>query len=79
MYLSGIKDLLKFVEYLRSISSAPWYRLTHSGDWIMVDIATPGARIEVFFYEDHVEYSVFNGTEDVLDDQEALLAMLKDS
>ena len=43
----------------------------------MVTITIIGARIEVDFFDDHIEYSVFRGSEDVLDDQHALFEMIR--
>lgn len=78
MKLSGIGDLIPFLRYLRGISAAPWYRLSSSQpDAVMVDIAVPGARVEVEFFADRVEYSVFTGTEDVRDDVDQLFALIE--
>ena len=44
----------------------------------MVEITLLGKRLEVDFFEDHIEYSVFSGNEDVLDDVPALIGMIKD-
>ena len=80
MQLTGIKDLLTFVQYLNDISGAPWYRLSHSRyDAIMVEIDMPGIRLEVEFLEDRVEYSVFEGDESVHDDQDRLFAILEEN
>jgi hypothetical protein len=34
--------------------------------------------VEVDFFEDHIEYSVFDGNEYVLDDQKALFDAIED-
>jgi len=34
--------------------------------------------VEVYFFEDHIEYSVFDGNEYVLDDQKALFDAIED-
>ena len=44
---------------------------------IMVTIALVGLRIEVEFFVDHLEFSVFKGNEDVNSDDEALIDLLK--
>jgi hypothetical protein len=43
----------------------------------MVTLALVGKRIEVDFFEDHVEYSIFTGDESVEDDVDKLLALTK--
>ena len=35
-----------------------------------------GVRLEVEFFEDHIEYSVFTGDESVLDDQKQLFDLI---
>ncbi len=77
MQLNGIKDLLSFLQHLRDLSGAPWFRLDYSRyDAVMVEIDMPGVRLEVEFFEDHVEYSIFEGSEDVLDDQARLFTLI---
>ncbi|WP_421724246.1 hypothetical protein [Bauldia sp.] len=78
MKLTGIKDLLKFIQHLNDISGAAWYRLSHDRyDAVMVSIDMVGVRLELEFFEDHIEYSVFEGDESVHDDQERLFALLE--
>lgn len=75
--LGGIKDLIPFLNYLDQ--NRIYYRLSHDrDDSIMVEITLLGKRVEVDFMEDHIEYSVFAGNEDVLDDVPALFAMIED-
>ena len=77
MQVSGIKDLLPFLQHLRDISSAPWFRLSYDRyEAVMVEIHMIGVRLEVEFFDDHIEYSIFEGNEDVLDDQERLFALI---
>jgi hypothetical protein len=47
-------------------------------DAIMVTFAFVGARVEVEIFSDHIEYSIFHGSEDVLNDQSSLVKMIKD-
>jgi hypothetical protein len=47
-----------------------------AADSVTVEIADPGYRIDVEFFDERVEYRVFKGTEDVLDDQEQLFALI---
>jgi len=75
--LRGIKDLIRFLNYLDHNKISYW--LSHDrSDSIMVEITLLGKRLEVDFFEDHIEYSVFSGNEDVLDDVPALIGMIKD-
>jgi hypothetical protein len=47
-------------------------------DSLMVTYTLLGARVELDFFEDHIEYSVFTGDEFVLDDQKALFDAIED-
>jgi hypothetical protein len=74
--LHGIKDLIPFLNYLDQNKVSYW--LSHDrDDSIMVEITLLGKRIEVDFMEDHIEYSIFYGNEDVLDDVPSLFAMIE--
>lgn len=77
MTLNGIKDLIPFLAFLDEKHVS--YTLSRErDDSIMVTTAVVGARIEIEFFDDHIEYSVFRGNEDVLGDQPALFKMLRD-
>ncbi len=79
MELKGTKDLLPFLQFLNDISERPWYRLEHSRyDTVTVEIDMPGTRLEIDFFDDHIEYSTFGGDESVLDDQERLFALINE-
>lgn len=74
--LDGIKDLIPFLNFLDKRKIFYW--LSHDRpESIMVEITRVGKRIEVDFFDDHIEYSVFEGNEDVLDDQEKLFRMIR--
>ena len=45
---------------------------------IMVTLALVGLRIEVEFFVDHLEFSVFKGSEDVDSDEKALMELIKE-
>jgi hypothetical protein len=47
-------------------------------DAITVAVDMPGVRLEVDFFDDHIEYSVFEGDESVFDDQERLFALIEE-
>jgi len=75
MELTGIRDLIAFLNHLRDSSIS--YTLAHDrADSVMVCYTLVGARIELDFFDDHIEYSVFTGDESVLEDQEKLFPMI---
>lgn len=77
MTLEGIKDLLPFLDWLDKKNVH--YTLSKlRPESIMASIHIIGKRIEVEFFDDHIEYSVFSGNEDVLDDVPALIGMIED-
>ena len=45
-------------------------------DAMMVEIHLVGIRLEVEFFDDHIEYSLFTGDESVEDDQKKLFDLL---
>lgn len=73
--LHGLSGLLAFLKYLQSRKI--WYTLAHlRDDSIMVTFTLVGYRVEVDFFEDDVEYSVFAGHEDVLTDEKELFSLI---
>jgi len=73
--LTGIRDLLPFLNHLKN--SSIFFRLEHQRpDSVMVCLTLVGKRIEVDFFDDHIEYSIFTGDESVLEDQEKLFGMI---
>ena len=77
MTLTGIKDLLPFVEFLRDRKI--WFRMDSlRHDAITVEIHLVGIRLEVEFFDDHIEYSTFTGDETVQDDQKKLFDILSE-
>ncbi len=72
----GMSGLLQFLKYLDA--NRIGYDLDHQrDDSIMVTLALVGKRIEVDFFDGHVEYSIFSGDETVEDDVDKLLGMIK--
>jgi hypothetical protein len=71
MKLTGLPDLLPFLLFLRK-SKISFTIECIRDDAIMVTFTVVGARIEVDFFDDHIEYSVFTGDESVEDDPEKL-------
>ena len=75
MTLNGIHDLLPFLNFLKDSSIS--FRLEHDrADSIMVCFTLVGARVELDFFDDHIEYSIFTGDEFVLEDQAKLFRMI---
>jgi hypothetical protein len=74
---NGIRDLIPFLNYLDKESIH--YRLDHlRDDSIMVSFTLVGARIELDFFDEHVEFSSFQGTEAVETDTELLARLIQE-
>jgi hypothetical protein len=71
-----IRDIFKFLAELRSLSIK--FKLRSSrDDSVAVDFTLVGCRVEVDFFDDHIEFSYFTGDEGVHDDW-ALMQQLLD-
>ena len=78
MQINGIKDILPFLNFLKK--EGIFYRLDHlRHDSIMVSFTLVGVRIELDFFEGHVEFSFFKGTEDVETDMGLLAELIKEN
>ncbi|WP_246155629.1 hypothetical protein [Rhabdaerophilum calidifontis] len=72
-----IRDIFCFLNELRALSIK--FRLRSSrDDSISVDFTLVGCRVEVDFFDDHIEFSYFTGDEGVHDDW-ALMQRLLDT
>lgn len=77
MKLNGILDLIPFLNYLKV--NSVWYQIYHlRDDSVMVSYTLVGKRVELDFFIDHIEYSVFTGNEDVETDIEPIFADILD-
>jgi len=77
MKLNGIRDIFSFLNMLEE--RRIFYRLDHNrSDAIMVSFTLLGARVELEFFDGHIEYSVFSGDESVSEDQAALFTIIND-
>lgn len=75
MKLNGLPDLLKFLDFLRS--KKIHFRLDqYRSNTITVTFTLVGCRVEVDFFEDHIEFSYFTGDEGVHDDWKLMQALL---
>ena len=77
MELRGLQDLLPFLNLLRDEKIS--YRLDCMRDSaVMVTLTVVGARIEVELFDDHIEFSVFEGDESVEDDPDVLFRIIRE-
>jgi hypothetical protein len=77
MKLSGLQDLLPFINFLRE--EKIWYKLDcEQDDAIMVSLTVVGARIEVYFYDELIGFSVFSGSEAVVEDSDLLFRIIRE-
>lgn len=76
-HLDGLRDILPFLNDLKKRSIH--YRLDHMRhDSIMVSFTLVGMRIELDFFDDHVEFSFFKGSEEVETDARLLAALVEE-
>ena len=76
-HLAGLKDLIGFLIFLKQKNV--FFALAHYGaDSITVTMTLYGERIEIDFFDDHIEYSRFRGDESVLSDQAVLFGLIED-
>ena len=75
--MTGLSRLLQFLDYLRS-RGIQFYLGQGQPDGIMVSFALVGARVEVEFFEDHMDFSQFLGSEDVSSDENELRALINE-
>ncbi len=66
--MTGFSRLLQFLDYLRD-RKLQFSLSQDRSDSIMVSFTLVGARVEVDFFEDHMEFSKFIGSEDVYSDE----------
>ncbi len=75
--LSGIIDLISFLHLLER--NKIWFRLDRlRQESVMVTIHMVSRRLEVDFFQDHIEYSWYDGDESVHDDQGWLYDVLEE-
>ena len=74
--MRGLTRLTDFLKYLNS-SDRPFSLHHYRPDAIMVSVAVPGVRYEIYFFEDRVEISEFGGDESVSRDLASVIAQVK--
>lgn len=75
MKFQGIRDIFRFLDFLRA-KSIKFDLSQDRPDSIMVTFTLVGCRVEVDFFEDHIEFSYFTGDEAVHDDWKIIEALL---
>jgi hypothetical protein len=76
MQKDGLERMLDFLDLLRE--KKIWFFITqYSDEGLTVTFTLVGARVEVEFFVDHLEFSVFKGSEAVESDEKALLDLIK--
>ncbi len=72
----GLERMLDFLDLLRE-RKVHFFIEQYREDSLTVTLTLVGARIEVDFFVDHIEYSVFEGSEAVESDEKALVQRIK--
>jgi hypothetical protein len=67
----GLGRMLAFLEFL-SQSNVEYMIDQERPTALLVTFGFPGSRVEVEFFPDHIEYSIFKGDEAVETDESAL-------
>jgi hypothetical protein len=71
----GIIDLIPFLSALRD--KKIWFEITQDRpDSVMVTFTLVGCRVEVDFFQDHIEFSYFTGDESVENDWAIMQGLL---
>lgn len=74
---AGQNGLLNFLEYLESKKVA-FSLHRYDSESVYVFLSLYGKRIEVAFFKDHWNYSVFTGNEDVENESAKLIQMIEE-
>src|SRR3712207_6319141 len=75
--LQGTRDLVRFLNLLED-RGIPSFLGHHRDDSVMVTLTMSDVRIEVDFFERHIEYSLFAGAENPQHDQRMLFGLIAD-
>jgi len=72
----GLERMLEFLNLLTD-KGIHFYLEQNAPDSLRVTMTLLGVRIEVVFFADHIEFSVFKGNEDVSRDEDLLYDLIK--
>ena len=73
--MTGLSRLLSFLDFLKG-HKIQFFLDQQQDEAIMVSFALVGARVEVEFFEDHLEFSQFRGDESVSSDESELRRLI---
>ena len=77
MKKDGLQRMLDFLDVLRA-KNIHFFITQYSPEGITVTFTLVGVRVEVEFFVDHLEFSVFRGSEAVESDEKLLLDLIKE-
>ena len=76
MKKDGLQRMLDFLNFLRN-KKAHYFITQYSPEGLTVTLTLVGSRIEVEFFVDHLEFSVFKGSEMVNSDEKNLYDLVR--
>jgi len=77
MKQDGLERMLNFLDLLRE--KKIWFFINqYSEEGLTVTFTLVGVRVEVEFFVDHLEFSVFRGSEAVESDEKLLLDLIRE-
>jgi hypothetical protein len=78
MRADGLQRMLDFLDVLREKGIHFWIE-QQAPEALMVTFTLVGRRVEVEFFDDHLEFSYFKGNEDVSRDEKLLMALIAEN
>lgn len=76
MTKDGLERMLDFLDFLRN-SNVEFFLSQYSPEGLTVTVTLVGSRVEVEFFVDHLEFSVFNGSEAIDSDEKRLYELIR--
>lgn len=77
MKKDGLERMLEFLDLLRE-KNVHFFITQYSDEGLTVTFTLVGVRVEVEFFVDHLEFSVFRGSEMIDSNEDALVALIKE-
>jgi hypothetical protein len=77
MEKDGLQRMLDFLDLLRE-KNVHSFITQYSSEGLTVTFTLVGVRVEVEFFVDHLEFSVFRGSEAIESDEKLLLDLIKE-